>query len=72
MGDLLPVYIHVERMNSRIKISKPVFCRDQEHAEIYRLFPKAQIEHIQNAGHWVHSDQPLKFVNTVVEFLNKE
>ena len=33
-------------------------------------FPKAQIETIANAGHWLHADNPKMFYELVMEFLN--
>lgn len=38
--------------------------------EIKRLFPRAQITHLANAGHWVHADQPHAFLALVREFLS--
>ncbi|XP_056021871.1 protein ABHD11-like isoform X2 [Ostrea edulis] len=40
--------------------------------DIMNLFPKAVIEHIPNAGHWVHSDNPRQFLECVLRFLNAE
>jgi len=42
--------------------------RDEE--RIHQLFPFATLEIINNAGHWVHSDQPKLFVETCAKFLN--
>ena len=36
---------------------------------IRRLFPKADIRRIANAGHWLHAEQPDAFVATVEPFL---
>lgn len=36
---------------------------------IYRSFPKADIETIENAGHWLHADQPDEFTEKVRRFL---
>jgi esterase len=41
---------------------------EQEPA-IRRLFPNARIERIENAGHWVHAEQPAAFLHTVEPFL---
>ncbi|MDP4209025.1 MAG: alpha/beta fold hydrolase [Bacteroidota bacterium] len=37
--------------------------------EIYRYFPNAEIKGIPDAGHWVHADQPEKFMETLTSFL---
>jgi pimeloyl-ACP methyl ester carboxylesterase len=37
---------------------------------IYKLFPKAKLATIKNAGHWVQVDAPEEFVDTVLNFLS--
>ncbi len=37
---------------------------------IYKLFPKAKLATIKNAGHWVHVDAPKEFADTVLDFLS--
>jgi pimeloyl-ACP methyl ester carboxylesterase len=37
---------------------------------IYKLFPKAKLATIKNAGHWVQVDAPKEFADTVVNFLS--
>jgi len=34
-------------------------------------FPKATVETLQEAGHWVHWDQPVEFVDLVLELLDR-
>jgi len=34
------------------------YVRPASHAGIQRLFPRAHLSHIADAGHWVHADQP--------------
>jgi len=36
---------------------------------IDRLFPHAEIDYIEGAGHWVHADQPVAFVKRLQSFL---
>lgn len=38
-------------------------------AEIQEIYPKAQCVIIENAGHWLHAEQPERFVDEVLEFL---
>lgn len=38
-------------------------------AEIGRLFPKAEIHYIENAGHWLHAEQPAAFLAHLQGFL---
>ena len=37
---------------------------------IRRRFPHAEIETIENAGHWVHAEQPQRFIERVEAFLD--
>jgi pimeloyl-ACP methyl ester carboxylesterase len=37
---------------------------------IYKLFPKAKLATIKDAGHWVHVDAPKEFADTVLNFLS--
>lgn len=39
--------------------------------EIERLFPNAQVRHVEGSGHWVHSDNPSSFLDTVHAFLDE-
>jgi esterase len=36
---------------------------------IHRRFPQAEIARIDNAGHWLHAEQPQRFLAIVEEFL---
>lgn len=39
------------------------------HTEIRRLFPRAQMQTVPHAGHWVHADCPQDFVAAIRGFL---
>lgn len=39
---------------------------------IKQIFPKAQIETIDNAAHWVHADKPTEFLDLVSDFILKK
>lgn len=45
------------------------YVTDAAQPEIERLFPAAKVEHIPDAGHWVHADQPEAFLETAIAFL---
>jgi esterase len=42
----------------------------QDETLIQQYFPKARIETIENAGHWLHADQPDAFLAAVHRFLH--
>lgn len=44
-----------------------------EELETYRkYFPKATIKTVLQAGHWVHAEQPARFLETLTKFLREE
>jgi esterase len=43
----------------------------QHEPAIRRLFSKAEIARIENAGHWLHAEQPAAFLAIVESFLNR-
>ncbi|XP_012495710.1 PREDICTED: alpha/beta hydrolase domain-containing protein 11 isoform X2 [Propithecus coquereli] len=45
------------------------FVHPSHHPEIMRLFPRAQMQTVPNAGHWVHADRPQDFVAAIRGFL---
>ncbi|XP_019751976.1 sn-1-specific diacylglycerol lipase ABHD11 [Hippocampus comes] len=45
------------------------YISSEDYPEIERLFPRADIQYIPDAGHWVHADKPLDFISSVISFL---
>jgi esterase len=52
-----------------IKGEKSPYIKDEDTLVINRFFPNAQIVSINNAGHWVHAEQPELFINTLLYFI---
>ena len=44
---------------------------DQDLPEIRRLFPGAEVRHIEGAGHWVHAQKPREVLQAVTEFSDR-
>ncbi|HRO74834.1 MAG TPA: alpha/beta fold hydrolase [Crocinitomicaceae bacterium] len=44
------------------------YILDDDFKEISSVFVDAEFETIENAGHWVHAEQPEQFLNTVLSF----
>lgn len=44
------------------------YIKDEDFAEIKRIFPSSEIVTIPNAGHWVHADNPQAMYDTVMRF----
>jgi len=47
------------------------YVHDEDLDDIQALFPAAQIETIEDAGHWVHADQPDALAEVVTSFLEE-
>jgi esterase len=47
------------------------YLRHEHEPEIRRLFPNAEVANIENAGHWLHAEQPTAFLAVVEAFLNR-
>lgn len=66
-----------ELTNPRIVTDPTLFIRgnespyilDEDIPMIKRIFPNAQIETIQGAGHWVQAEKPVEFVEVLMTFL---
>jgi len=52
-----------------IKGGKSNYILEEDTPLIMRIFPRARIETITHAGHWVHAEAPDEFYDTVVNFL---
>jgi len=46
------------------------YIMPNDYPEIYRHFPNASIESIDNAGHWLHTENPKQFLEKTLHFLN--
>lgn len=45
------------------------YLKERDEELIYRLFPRAKIQAIQEAGHWVHAEKPEEFTEVVKAFI---
>ena len=52
-----------------IKGEKSDYINASNFSEIIDLFPHNQLAEIAGAGHWVHADNPVEFISTVLKFL---
>lgn len=53
-----------------IRGSESPYILDEDIPIIKRIFPNAQVETIQGAGHWVQAEKPAEFVQTLMEFIS--
>lgn len=52
-----------------VRGSRSEYILPQDEPLIHHHFPKAKIETIEGAGHWLHAENPDKFYSIVVNFL---
>lgn len=45
------------------------YVEKAHHASIYEYFPRAKIEYIANASHWLHAEQPRKVIESIQNFI---
>lgn len=51
--------------------AKSDYVKTDHQEQIRQYFPHAQIEHIAEAGHWLHADQPEQVLQRLNSFLNE-
>ena len=47
------------------------YIEEKEFSKFKNIFPNAQLETIEKAGHWVHADQPDELLQKVTNFLEE-
>jgi pimeloyl-ACP methyl ester carboxylesterase len=52
--------------------ARSAYVAPAHHALIQQLFPQAEIVAIAEAGHWLHVDQPARFLETVQGFFRSD
>ena len=45
------------------------YVRNKHESEMQRLFPESETVWVPDAGHWVHIDQPQRFIDICVDFV---
>ena len=54
-----------------IKGGNSNYIKEEDYESIKRQFPEAQIEVIENAGHWLHAENPKEFYQKTISFLKQ-
>lgn len=47
------------------------YILDEDWGDILKTFPHAQLDTIENAGHWIQAEQPKAFLESLMDFLNQ-
>jgi pimeloyl-ACP methyl ester carboxylesterase len=50
--------------------SRSEYVQEQDLPEIKKHFPLASLETIKNAGHWLHAENPVEFLEKTLHFIN--
>lgn len=77
------LYRAYDNINSGIEIMEPISCptlfvrgknsnyiSDEDFTEIKNLFTNSRLITVDDAGHWVHADQPKVLLDHITSFLN--
>ncbi len=68
IGEALPD-LPVSQETLFVRGDRSAYIRDEDWPDIQRCFPRAQLVTLENAGHWLHADQPAAFAEAVMGFL---
>jgi len=69
VGEALPIHLSFSGETLFLRGDQSEYISTQDEAEILRQFPKTKIQTIENAGHWLHAENPSDFFEAVVRFL---
>lgn len=69
LGFAPPAGARFERPCLFLTGGKSAYVREEQRAAILELFPKATIETIPDAGHWVHADKPAEVIEALEAIL---
>ena len=70
VGEALATNAKFEGDTLFLKGDKSEYISHQDEVIIHNHFPKAKIETIARAGHWLHAENPMDFYNEVITFIN--
>jgi pimeloyl-ACP methyl ester carboxylesterase len=54
-----------------VKGENSKYVQDSDMEDIKKHFPSAEIEVVENAGHWLHAENPEVFFDVVMRFLRE-
>lgn len=69
VGEALAENATFEKETLFVKGEKSGYILPMDEILIHKHFPKAKIETISKAGHWLHADNPSQFYDKIMEFL---
>ena len=70
-GKALPSGLHIDVQVLFIRGQRSGYITADDEIVIPKIFSKATFATVQDAGHWLHADQPKAFFDIVIDFLMK-
>lgn len=71
VGRALPDYAVYQGPALFLRGNRSDYIRDSDIPLITKHFPNARVETVNNAGHWIHAEQPDKVFTLVTQFLTE-
>ena len=71
IGDTLGPMEHYDGETLFLRGDRSEYIANTDTALILKHFPKATVETVPNAGHWLHAENPLAFFIKAMDFLNR-
>lgn len=72
IGKALPKKLVFNKETLFIRGGNSKYITQDDFLSIKEQFTHSKLETIQNAGHWLHAEQPKEFYDAVLNFLNKK
>lgn len=69
IGKALPFDNHFDGETLFLRGEKSDYILDADFETILHHFPKATIENVSKAGHWLHAENPIEFYDKTINFL---
>lgn len=70
VGEALPIHLKYDGDTLFLKGDRSEYISEEDEKTIKSQFENAIIVTIENAGHWLHSENPEQFFRSVVQFIN--
>jgi len=70
VGEALPVHQNYNGETLFLRGDKSEYISTQDEKLIKTHFPSAEIKTVDNAGHWLHAENPVQFYDYVMQFIS--
>lgn len=69
VGETLPLQANFNKPTLFLRGDRSEYIMPADEVDIKRHFPNAEIVTIENAGHWLHAENPKAFYQAVIDFI---